>query len=57
MSKCVHENITITEPCCKTPDSDGLFSCGCGGRCSVDCDDCHNLSDDEAEEILTNHFE
>jgi hypothetical protein len=53
--KATHPDAYLVPPCCTSPDSDGLWSCGCGGQTSVVCPavDCPGIADHEVEELIT----
>ena len=47
----MHPNAYLEPPCCTSPDSDGLWSCGCGGRAMIICPalDCPGITESDAE--------
>ena len=51
---CTHKDLEIQQPCCTSPDSDGLIACGCGGQLSATCPDCDlsDLSDEEFKKLI-----
>lgn len=49
-----HEHqIVIEKACCRTPDSDGLWSCGCRGQDSYTCvaAGCPGITEAEADDL------
>ena len=50
----LHPAAYLEPPCCTSPDSDGYWSCGCGGRSMIVCPaiDCPGITADEAETIM-----
>jgi len=50
---CSHKDAYIEKACCTHPDSDGNYSCGCGGHDSVICPNskCQGISDGEVDSL------
>lgn len=51
---CTHPHAYIEKACCRMPDSDGLFSCACGGQDQVVCPNiiCQGIDENEVDQLF-----